>query len=321
MKYRSLGKTGLTVSIVGFGASPLGAEFGTIDPTEGKRAVDRAIELEINYFDVAPYYGRTLAEKRLGAFLQGKRDRVILATKVGRYDKDLPDGFDFSAARVIRSVEESLRRLGTDVIDILQVHDIEFGEKEQIISETLPALYRLKEQGKIRFAGITGYPLGILQDIASSGMVDTILSYCHYNLMNTSLDRMLAPFCSDRHIGLINASPLHMRVLTRKGAPGWHPAPTTVLEAGRRASEWCAAQGVDIADIAMQFALMCPSVATTIVGMSKQIHVDKNVKSVGVEPDAEILAGVLKMIRPVKDINWIVGLPENNDPGSVTIDE
>ncbi|MGB6607091.1 MAG: aldo/keto reductase, partial [Atribacterota bacterium] len=148
MIYKVLGKTGLKVSVIGFGASPLGAEFGSIVPEEGKRAVDYAIDQGINYFDVSPYYGRTLAEKRLGEFLKGKRDKIILATKVGRYGISLPDGFDFSAQRIIKSVEESLQRLKTDYIDVFQIHDIEFGKKKQIIEESLPAMLKLKKQGK-----------------------------------------------------------------------------------------------------------------------------------------------------------------------------
>ena len=185
MIYRYLGKTGLRVSIVGFGASPLGEEFGAIDAAEGKRAVDYAIDSGINYFDVAPYYGGTLAEKRLGEYLVGKRHKIILATKAGRYDKELPDAFDFSAKRIFASIDESLKRLQTDVIDVYQIHDGEFGDKQQIINETIPAMHKLREQGKVRFVGIAGYPLNILKEIASAA-IDTILSYCHYNLSRSS---------------------------------------------------------------------------------------------------------------------------------------
>jgi L-galactose dehydrogenase len=314
MIYRELGKTGLAVSLVGFGASPLGQEFGAIDPAEGKRAVHYAIDKGINYFDVAPYYGRTLAETRLGEALVGHRDRVILATKVGRYDVD---EFDFSAECVIRSVEESLARLKTDYIDVFQVHDIEFGSKEQIINEMLPAMHRLKQAGKVRFVGITGYPLYLLKEVAEAAEVDTVLSYCRYNLMDNSMDDVLTPVAKRQGIGLINASPLHMRVLTEKGAPDWHPAPRQVLEVGQQVARYSRSQGVDIADLAMQFALQHEYVATTLVGMSKVRHVDRNVKSVGVAPDPELLAEVLEMIEPVANVCWKEGRPENHDPGAV----
>ena len=317
MIYRDLGKTGLSVSILGYGASPLGNEFGTADPREGIRAVQYAIERGINYFDVSPYYGRTLAETRLGEALAGRRDKVVLATKAGRYSKDRETGFDFSAERIMRSVEESLVRLQTDTIDVFQIHDIEYGRREQIMYETLPAMFRLKEAGKVRFVGITAYPLGALCDVAETVDVDTILSYCRYNLMDTAMDNRLAPLAEQNGIGLINASPLHMRVLTNLGAPDWHPAPKRVLEVGRQVAEYCRSRGVDVADLAMQFVLQHEYVTTTLVGMSKVRSVERNLKSVGVAPDPELLATVQEMIEPVANVVWKEGRPENDDPGAV----
>jgi L-galactose dehydrogenase len=314
MLYRQLGKSGPKVSIIGYGASPLGNEFGAVDPKEGERAVHYAIERGINYFDVAPYYGRTLAETRLGQALRGRRDQVILATKMGRYDVHQ---FDFSAERVMQSVEESLLRLQTDYIDVFQVHDIEYGRQKQILDETLPAMVRLKEAGKVGLVGITGYPVGMLSQVAEMAGVDTVLSYCRYNLMDRTMDDALTPVARRHGIGLINASPLHMRVLTERSVPAWHPAPKRVLAVGQKVADYCRSQGIDIADLAIQFALQHPYVATTLVGMSKVRHVDRNLRSVGVVPDPELLAAVLKMIEPVANICWKEGRPENDDPGAV----
>ena len=163
MEYRTLGKTGLKVSRLGFGAATLGNEYGVADPQEIGRAVHLAIDSGINFFDVAPYYGRTLGETRLGDALQGRRHEVIIATKCARYDKT---EFDFSAARVTRSIDESLQRLKTDYVDILHVHDVEFGNKRQIVDETIPALRRIQAAGKARFIGITGLTVCMLRDIA-----------------------------------------------------------------------------------------------------------------------------------------------------------
>jgi len=316
MIYKILGKTGLKVSIIGFGASPLGAEFGQIVPEEGKRAVEYAIDHGINYFDVSPYYGRTLAEKRLGEFLKRKRDKIILATKVGRYGISLPDGFDFSAQRIIKSVEESLQRLKTDYIDIFQIHDIEFGKRKQIIEETLPAMFKLKKKGKIRFIGITGYPLTLLKEIAETQEIDTILSFCRYNLLDTTMDDILTPVVKKKGVGLINASPLHMRALTKKGAPSWHPAPEKVLQVAKEATQFCQERGANISDLALQFAFSHEYVAVTLVGMSKVKHVQANLSNVGVNPDPDLLKKVRKIIQPVANVYWKEGLPENNDPGA-----
>jgi len=310
MQYRILGKTGLKVSVLGFGASPLGNEFRITDPEEGKRAVHRAIDLGINYFDVAPYYGRTLAEERLGIALQGKRHQVILATKCGRYDVDK---FDFSGQRVIKSCEESLRRLRTDYIDVFQAHDIEFGDRQQIIEETIPAMRKLQEQGKIRFVGITGLPLKILRDVAEKAGVDTILSYCRYNLMITDMDEILTPFCREREIGLINASPLHMGILTERGAPAWHPAPEPVKEAGRRVAELCQKRGVRVADVALRFCVAHPYVATTLVGMSRPDHVETNVAALDGETPEDLMEEIRAIIAPVFNTTWPSGRPENQD--------
>ena len=317
MNYRTLGKTGLDVSAISFGAASLGEEYSDIDPAEGERAVRHAIDQGINYFDVAPYYGGTLAETRLGRALEGRRNSIILATKLGRYKREHGEEFDFSAEGVRRSVEESLRRLKTDYIDIYQAHDIEFAPREQIIHKTLPAMQRLKEEGKVRYIGITAYPLHLLKDVAEQTELDTILTYCRYNLLDTSLDQVLAPLTNKRGIGLINASPLNMRALTDLGAPAWHPAPRKVLQAAQHAARYCRSQGSDISALALQFALVCESVSTTLVGMSKVLHVARNLETLNAPLDHSLLDQVLDILAPVADICWQEGIQENFDPGAV----
>jgi L-galactose dehydrogenase len=310
VKYRAFGKTGLNVSIIGFGASPLGNEFGGIDPVEGARAVHLAIDQGINFFDVAPYYGRTLAEERLGAALAGKRQQIILATKCGRYDTD---AFDFSPARVKTSVEESLRRLRTDYVDVLTAHDIEFGDREQLIRETIPAMRELQCEGKVRNVGISGLPLKMLADVAMRAQADTVLSYCRYNLIARDLDTWLTPVAEAQQIGLINASPLHMRLLTTTGAPGWHPAPDSVKRTGSQVVRLCQQHGVDPAALALRFCLMHPYVSCTLVGMSNAGEVERNLLALEMEPDAELLRQIEQMVEPVKNSTWRSGRPENND--------
>jgi L-galactose dehydrogenase len=308
MEYRTLGRTGLRVSKLGFGGSPLGNEFGETDPAEGERAVHCAIDLGINYFDVAPYYGRTLAETRLGAALVGRRDKVVLATKCGRYDVD---GFDFRDARIRASIDESLRRLRTDYLDVFLAHDIEFVEARQIVEEAIPTMRALQHEGKTRFIGITGLQLRMLRNVAESAPVDAILSYCRYNLLVADMDDVLTPFAEQQGIGLINASPLCMGVLTPTGPPPWHPAPAEVKEAGRAIVGLCEQRSVLVSDLALQFCLQHPYIATTLTGMSTVEQVRQNAAAASRAADQALMAELCRANRA-----WATGRPENQDHAS-----
>jgi L-galactose dehydrogenase len=309
MEYRKLGRTDLQVSLLGFGTAPLGDVYGTTDPLEGKRAVHFAIDHGINFFDSSPYYGLTLAEERLGHALSGKRHQVVLATKCGRYG--LAD-FDFSAKRVIKSIDESLRRLQTDYVDLFQAHDIEFGDTEQIIHETLPAMRKIQEQGKARFIGITGYPLKTLVRVAEAVPVDTILTYCRYNLMVTDMEEVLTPFAKRKGIGLINAAGLHMGILTQAGEPDWHPAPARVREAGRKLAILCRERGADVAEVALRFCLDHPYVSTTLVGIPNCTQVEMNLKLLRARTDPEMIDAIRAAVAPVFNQIWPSGRPENH---------
>ncbi|MBW3625804.1 MAG: aldo/keto reductase [Armatimonadetes bacterium] len=310
MQTRLLGRTGLNVSVLSLGASPLGSVFRNIDESEGIRTVHEAIDLGINFIDVSPYYGETQAETVLGKALKGfPRDSYILATKVGRYG---PDRFDFSAERVTRSVDESLERLRVDVIDVIQCHDIEFGSPNQVIEETIPALRRVREQGKARFIGITGLPLKIFREVLSRTEVDTILSYCRYSLNDASLESII-PFLKEKGVGIISASPLSMGLLTERGAPVWHPAPDALKAAARKAAEHCRERGEDLSRLALQFAVANPDIATTLVGTASLENLKKNVEWAQSPPDPELLNEVREIFRPVQNLTWPSGRPENND--------
>ena len=310
MESATLGRTGLGVSKLGFGASPLGNEFGETDAAEGERAVHCAIDLGINYFDVAPYYGRTLAESRLGAALEGRRDKVVLATKCGRYDVAQ---FDFSAARIRASIEESLRRLRTDYLDVFLAHDIEFVDARQIVDEAIPTMRELQREGKTRFIGITGLQLNMLRKVAEAAPVDVILSYCRYNLLVTDMDDLLTPFAEQHGIGLINASPLHMGILTASGPPPWHPASAEVKEIARVLVEFFAKSGMRMTDLALQFCLEHPDVATTLAGMSTVEQVRENVAAANGRLDATLVNEARDFIGPFLNRSWPTGLPENQD--------
>jgi L-galactose dehydrogenase len=308
MEYRQLGGTELKVSVLGFGASPLGDVFRKTTPEERNGAVHLAVDRGINFFDVSPYYGITLAEERLGVALEGRREKVVLATKCGRYGGS---EFDFSAAKITAEFENSLKRLRTDYVDLLQAHDVEFGHVSQIVEETLPAMRRLQEQGKARYIGITGYSLRNLMEIAGKAKVDSILSYCRYNLLITDMDRALVPFAKEHGVGVINASPLHMGIITERGAPEWHPAPQAVRDAGQRIVAVCKARGVDASEVALKFCLDYAGAASTLVGLSSREHVERNLRAMELKVDAELLREIAETVRPVKDVTWASGLEEN----------
>lgn len=309
MEYRKLGRTALEVSILGFGTATLGDIYGTTDPAEATRAVHLAIERGINFFDSSPYYGLTLSERRLGQALAGKRDQVILATKAGRYG--LAE-FDFSSKRILASIDESLRRLQTDYLDLFQAHDVEFGDYAQIVNETLPALRKIQESGKARYVGITGYPPNFLRKIAEQMPVDTVLSYCHYNLLNTRMDEALTPFAKAHSIGLINASALHMGILTERGAPAWHPASADVHEAARRILELCKQRSQPISATALRFALDHPYVSSTLVGMATQAEVMANLELLRMKSESDFLAEIRAAVGNSFNLEWPSGKPGKN---------
>src|SRR5437762_6255068 len=263
MQTRSLGKTGLKLSIVSYGAASIGNEYGNLDEAQGIRSLHVALDGGVNFIDTSPYYGRTLSEKVLGkAFKEIRRDRFIIGTKCGRYDVDK---FDFSAERVTRSVDESLERMGLDYLDIIQCHDIEFGDLDQVVNEALPALRRLQQQGKVRFVGVTGFPLRIFKYVLDRADLDCMLSYCHYSLNNTSLLGLL-PYLKSKGVGIMNASPFSERLLTRQPLPTWHHAPAVLREHCRKAVEYCDRIAVDSAKLASQFCLRNPDITTTVAG-------------------------------------------------------
>ncbi len=185
MRTRTLGRTGLALPYLSFGASSLGQEFRAVDVNEALRSVRVALDLGMNFIDTSPFYGRGMSECLLGVALRGvPRDSYLLGTKLGRYDRD---HFDFSPRRVVESVDVSLHRLGVDHLDILLCHDVEFVDVDRVIEETLPAVRAIQAAGKARFIGISGYPMKLFRDVLAQADLDVVLSYNHYTLQNTML--------------------------------------------------------------------------------------------------------------------------------------
>ena len=307
MKYNEIGKTGLRVSNLSFGASSLGGVFHNIREAEGIEAVFTAIEKGMNFIDVSPYYGHYKAETVLGKALKDiPRDKYILSTKVGRYGKDGVNTWDYSAQRATESVYESMERLHIDYIDLINVHDIEFADLNQIVNETLPALVALREKGVVGHVGITDLQLENLQwviDHSPAGTVESVLNFCHHCLNDDKLVDYLDYF-EERGIGVINASPLSMGLLSQRGVPHWHPAPQSLVEACQKAVQHCLAKNYPIEKLAIQYSVSNPRIATTLFSSANPQNVIKNIEYAEEPIDWQLVQEVQDIIGNQKRVSW-----------------
>ena len=312
MEYRELGRTGLKVSQLSFGASSLGGVFHNIDEGRAIEAVFTALDGGMNLIDVSPYYGHYKAETVLGkALRQIPRDGYILSTKVGRYGKDGVNTWDYSGKRAQESVYESMERLGVEQIDLIHVHDIEFqasrpGGLQLVVEETLPALVELKEKGLVSHVGITDLQIANLRwviDHCPEGTVETVLNFCHYCLCDDALADHLDYF--EAHgIGLINASPLSMGLLSERGVPAWHPAPKPLVEACQRAAQYCKTKGYPIEKLAMQFSVSNPRIPSTLFSSANPDNVRRNLEFIEDPIDWELVKEVQEIIGEQKRVTW-----------------
>lgn len=307
MKYKELGNTGLKISEIGYGASSLGGVFHSFDEGRGIDSVFAAIDAGINFIDVSPYYGHYKAETVLGkALKQIPRDKYYLSTKVGRYGEDGKNTWDYSAERVTRSVYESMERLNIDFIDIINVHDVEFADLNQIVNETLPALVALKEKGVVGHVGITDLQLENLKWVIEhtpKGTVESVLNFCHYCLNDDKLVDFL-DFFEENGVGVISASPFSMGLLTERGVPEWHPAPKALVEACVKAAEHCKAKGYPIEKLAMQFSIQNDRIASTLFSTTRPENLLKNIEYIKEPADEQLVKEVQEIIGDQKRVSW-----------------
>lgn len=310
MERRPLGKTGLSLPVLSFGASSLGQEFRQVDVNEALRSVRVALDCGMDFIDTSPYYGRGMSEVLLGVALRDvPRDRYLLGTKLGRY---APQHFDFSAKRVAESVDVSLERMKVDHLDVILCHDIEFVDMRQVVDETLPALRKIQQQGKVRFVGVSGYPMKMFRYVLDRTDLDVVLSYNHYTLQNTMLAD-LAPYLKQKGVGIMNAAPFSARLLTNAPLPPWHKATPRVREVARKAAEHCANKGSDIAKLALQFSIRNPDMATCVTGSASPQRIAEWAKWAAEPIDEQLLSEVLEILRPIHNWFYVEGRPENND--------
>lgn len=302
----------MKISHLCFGASSLGSVFRSTKEAESIEAVEAAIEGGINFIDVSPYYGHYKAETVLGKALKRiPREKYYLSTKVGRYGKDGVNTWDYSAKRATESVQESMERLGIDHIDLINVHDIEFqanmdGGLQKVVDETLPALVELKKKGLVGHVGITDLQVENLKWVvehSEEGTVESILNFCHYCLNDDKLKDFI-DFFESRGIGIINASPLSMGLLSQRGVPDWHPAPKPLVEACAKAAQRCAEKNYPIERLAIQYAVSNPHIAGTLFSSANPDNVKRNIQWANEEPDWELVKEVQDIIGDQKRVSW-----------------
>ena len=310
MRYTELGKTGMKISNLSFGASSLGSVFRDTNEKESFEAVEAAVDGGINFIDVSPYYGHYKAETVLGKALRNiPRDKYFLSTKVGRYGKDGVNTWDYSARRVTDSVYESIERLGIDFIDLINVHDIEFqaalpGGLQKVVDETLPALFELRDKGVVGHVGITDLQLENLKWVVERcDGVESILNFCHYTLNDDALTDYL-DFFEQHGVGIINASPLSMGLLSQRGVPAWHPAPKALVEACQKAAEHCKAKGYPIEKLAVQYSVSNPRIASTLFSSANPDNVRRNILWANEEPDWDLVKEVKDIIGDQQRVTW-----------------
>ena len=292
-----LGRSAVTITRLGLGSAPLGGLFAPVSDAEAEATVARAWGLGIRYFDTAPLYGFGLAERRLGAFLRTQpRDSFVLSTKVGRllrrpgggdpppdpaYKNTPPERpvFDFSYDGVMRSVDESLDRLGLDRVDILLIHDPD-DHHDAAIDGAFRALDRLRSDGTVRAIGAGMNQHEMLARFASEAPFDCFLLAGRYSLLDQSALADLMPLCAARGIGLILGGVYNSGILANPTAGAtfdYKAADAARVARAQRLDALCRRHGTELKAAAIRFALAHPAVSGIVLGARSAREVEENV--------------------------------------------
>lgn len=291
MNYRRLGRTAINVSEIGLGALEIGrdwgirveGDFGRPDERASVRLLQEAMERGINFIDTAPAY--QLSEERIGKAVSGHRSEVYLATKVGEhYDDDRGFWYDYGREAVRASIEQSLRRLRTDVIDVIQIHSasLEVIEKGEVLAE----MQRFQKAGHVRFVGMSG---GHEEAAAAilSGEYDTV--QVDYNLLRRQADETVFPLARERDVGVIVMAPLAHGSLTDKRA---HLPPEQYRQVQQL--EFLERSDQSLAQAAIRFILASPAVSTIIAGTRKLENLEANLVAASARLTAEEMSAILE---------------------------
>lgn len=304
----ALGRSGLTVSTVGLGASALGGVFGTVRDDDGVATVGAALEAGITLFDTAPAYGATRSERVLGLALRGvPRSDYVLSTKAGKItDPDGRDRFDFSEDGVRRSVDASAERLGVDAIDVVHLHDFDYESGIHVdaaLGAGFRTLHALKAEGRIRAVGAGIYRLDVWKRVLLEAELDVVLLHNHHTLSDVRAYELL-PLIEARGIGVINAAPFASGLLTGGEPPPWHPAPPAARLAFGAAARLAEAAGVPIARLALAFAASEPRLPVTLFSCADPGTLRRNLAWLREPVDRRLVAAVQTVLEPVMNRQW-----------------
>lgn len=297
-----LGKTGLRVTRMGMGGAALGGLYHEVADREATEAVHAALKLGVHHFDTAPLYGHGLSERRMGEVLRTvPRESFVLSTKVGRvllpaktdrvesfwFDHPAPfePVFDFSYDGVMRSFEESLKRLGVDRVDILYIHDPDDHYDEALLG-AYPALVKLRSEGVVSAIGAGMNQAEMLARFAREGDFDCFLLAGRYTLIDHSGLAELLPLCEQKKISIVIGGPYNSGILAGGALSGskfdYKTAPTEIVGRVREVEEVAARHGVPLKAAALQFPLGHPAVASVIPGARSASEVEENFRLMSV---------------------------------------
>ncbi|HEX6511380.1 MAG TPA: aldo/keto reductase [Chloroflexota bacterium] len=310
MRYRQLGRSGLTVSVVGLGCNNFGQR---LDAAATKAVVEAAVEAGITFFDTADSYGETNSEVFLGQALQGRRQQVSIATKFGNRHRARPEVALGSRQHLRWAVEDSLRRLQTDYIDLYQLH---FPDPRTPIEETLAAMDELVREGKVRYIGacnMAAWQTVEAEWVARQRHSERFISAQNrYNLLDRSVEQELGPACVEYGIGIIPFSPLANGLLTGKYRRGEPPPAGTRLATMRRQpltddafdavdalAAYARDRGVSLLDVAIGGLAARPAVGSAIAGATSPEQARANAAAGDWEPAAADQAALEKVLGSI----------------------
>ena len=301
-----LGHSGLSLTRLGLGGAAIGGVYDTVDERDGLATVERAWELGVRYFDVAPLYGYGTAERLVARSLAGHpRDDYVISTKVGRLvrrvDEIEPGAtvdvhafgdhrdtglkqdtgyrvvFDYGRDGILRSIDESLTRLGLDRIDILFIHDPD-EHWAAAIGEAYPTLHRLREQGVVRAIGAGMNQSAMLTRFAREGDFDVFLLAGRYTLLDQDALAELLPTCLERNVAVVIGGAMNSGILAAPAQDGrfnYGPPPSEIVQRARRLAAVCDRHGVPLKAAAIQFPLAHPAVKSLVAGVARVAHLDE----------------------------------------------